>query len=101
MLYNYILGMPLWSLTREHKDDLVKKRDDKREELEALRRRSPESLWEEDLNVFMAKLDEEEQAQRAEDFSGRHKGSKGGTSKVIYISFGLVITDPYMIVFTF
>ncbi|KAH8018804.1 hypothetical protein HPB51_012194 [Rhipicephalus microplus] len=81
--YNYLLGMPLWSLTMERKDDLLKKRDEKRE-LEVLRRKSPENLWEEDLDAFSAKLDEVEQAQRdEEDSTGvkTTKGSKGGRSK--------------------
>ncbi|KAL3187616.1 hypothetical protein MRX96_025105 [Rhipicephalus microplus] len=60
--YNYLLGMPLWHLTMERKDDLLKKRDETREELEVLRRKSPENLWEEDLDAFSAKLDEVEQA---------------------------------------
>ncbi|KAL3243432.1 hypothetical protein MRX96_020499 [Rhipicephalus microplus] len=84
--YNYLLGMPLWSLTMERKDDLLKKRDEKREELEVLRRKSPENLWEEDLDAFSAKLDEVEQAQRnEEDSTGAKttKGSKGGRSKAM------------------
>ncbi|XP_049270629.1 DNA topoisomerase 2-alpha [Rhipicephalus sanguineus] len=82
--YNYLLGMPLWSLTQERKDDLLKKRDEKREELQVLRRKSPENLWEEDLDAFSAKLDEVEQAQRDEENSTgvkTTKGSKAGRSK--------------------
>ncbi|KAL1432034.1 hypothetical protein MTO96_013397 [Rhipicephalus appendiculatus] len=82
--YNYLLGMPLWSLTMERKDDLLKKRDEKREELEVLRRKSPENLWEEDLDAFSSKLDEVEQAQRDEENSTgvkTTKGSKGGRTK--------------------
>ncbi|XP_049267876.1 DNA topoisomerase 2-beta [Rhipicephalus sanguineus] len=82
--YNYLLGMPLWSLTMERKDDLLKKRDEKRDELEVLRRKSPENLWEEDLDAFLTKLDEVEKAQRDEENSTgvkATKGSKGGRSK--------------------
>ncbi|KAH6946897.1 hypothetical protein HPB50_015967 [Hyalomma asiaticum] len=85
LYYNYLLGMPLWSLTRERKDDLLRKRDEKRDELEALRRKTPENLWEEDLVAFLAKLDEVEQAQRDEENSTAVKtikGSKGGRAKV-------------------
>ncbi|KAL3235365.1 hypothetical protein MRX96_022507 [Rhipicephalus microplus] len=67
--YNYLLGMPLWRLTMERKDDLLKKRDETREELEVLRHKSPENLWEEDLDAFCANLDELEQAQRDEENS--------------------------------
>lgn len=80
--YNYLLGMPLWSLTRERKDDLLKKRDEKRAELEVLRRKSPENLWEEDLDAFSAKLDEVEQAQRDEENGVKaSKGPKSGREK--------------------
>ncbi|XP_064478636.1 DNA topoisomerase 2-alpha-like [Ornithodoros turicata] len=67
--YNYLLGMPLWSLTRERKEDLLKKRDEKRAELEALRKKSPEHLWEEDLTAFEAKLDEVEKQEREDETS--------------------------------
>lgn len=68
--YNYLLGMPLWSLTRERKEDLLAKRDQKRAELETLRQKSPENLWEDDLTAFEAKLAEVEQQQRDEEASG-------------------------------
>ncbi|XP_077509861.1 DNA topoisomerase 2-alpha-like [Amblyomma americanum] len=80
--FNYLLGMPLWSLTRERKDDLLKKRDEKRAELEVLRKKSPENLWEEDLDAFSAKLDEVEEVERNEESGAKApKGSKGGRGK--------------------
>ncbi len=48
--YNYILGMPLWSLTRERKDDLLAQRDKKQAELSALLKKTNKDLWREDLN---------------------------------------------------
>ncbi|CAH8664527.1 unnamed protein product [Heterobilharzia americana] len=53
--YNYILNMPLWSLTKERKDDLLAQRDSKQNDLRVLRGKSPSDLWREDL----AKLQEE------------------------------------------
>ncbi|XP_075742142.1 uncharacterized protein LOC142795288 [Rhipicephalus microplus] len=81
--YNYLLGMPLWSLTRERKEDLLSKRDQKRAEVETLRRKTPENLWEEDLDVFMTKLDEVEKAERDDESSTGAKaaGLKLATSK--------------------
>merc|ERR1712042_128528 len=35
--YDYLLGMPMWNLTQEKKDELCKKRDDKQQELEKLK----------------------------------------------------------------
>lgn len=81
--YNYLLGMPLWSLTRERKEDLLAKRDQKRAEVETLRRKTPEDLWDEDLNALMTKLEEVEQAERDEENSSGAKaaGLKLGSSK--------------------
>ncbi|KAK4474635.1 hypothetical protein MN116_001770 [Schistosoma mekongi] len=53
--YNYILNMPLWSLTKERKDDLLAQRDAKQKELRILKSKSPSDLWREDLK----KLEEE------------------------------------------
>ena len=55
--YNYILGMALWCLSREKKDDLLKQRDDKSEELYQLKKKSPTDLWTDDLDSFLAELE--------------------------------------------
>ncbi|KAH7931487.1 hypothetical protein HPB49_025700 [Dermacentor silvarum] len=92
--YNYLLGMPMWSLTRERKEDLLAKRDQKREEVETLRRKTPENLWDEDLNAFTAKLEEVEQVERDDEnstgtkaaglkmASGKGGRPKGGSKKM-------------------
>ncbi|KAF5401692.1 DNA topoisomerase II alpha [Paragonimus heterotremus] len=50
--YNYILGMPLWSLSKERKDDLLAQRDTKQNELRSLRAKSASMLWREDLKIL-------------------------------------------------
>ena len=55
--YNYILSMPLWNLTREKKDELLKQRDGKSEELYQLRKKSPSDLWKDDLEAFVIDLE--------------------------------------------
>merc|ERR1712002_878807 len=67
--YDYLLGMPMWNLTKEKKDELCKKRDDKQQELEKLKATSKEDLWLADLDEFMAKLGEVEAQEAAEDAS--------------------------------
>jgi DNA topoisomerase II len=71
--YNYILSMPLWSLTLEKKEALLAERDKKRKELAELRSKSPQQLWRDDLDrlqnemkVLEAKLkaDEEESIKK-------------------------------------
>ncbi|TNM92697.1 hypothetical protein fugu_018099 [Takifugu bimaculatus] len=55
--FNYILNMPLWCLTKERVEELLKQRDLKRGELNELQRKSPEDLWKEDLAVFVEELE--------------------------------------------
>uniref|UniRef100_A0A4W4HG70 DNA topoisomerase 2 n=1 Tax=Electrophorus electricus TaxID=8005 RepID=A0A4W4HG70_ELEEL len=55
--FNYILNMPLWCLTKEKVDEVLKQRDIKVRELNELQRKVPEDLWREDLAVFIEELD--------------------------------------------
>merc|ERR1719369_2480863 len=75
--YDYLLGMPMWNLTKEKKEELCKKRDDKQQELERLKATSKEQLSETDLDEFSSKLDEVEAKEEAED-----AGDDGGNGVV-------------------
>ncbi|KAL4217342.1 DNA topoisomerase 2-beta [Mactra antiquata] len=83
--FNYILGMPLWNLTKEKKDELVGKKEAKAKELSELRRNSPETLWRNDLQEFLTELDRVEQHEREDAVlgvgGGALKGKAGKTSK--------------------
>ncbi|XP_022098408.1 DNA topoisomerase 2-alpha-like isoform X2 [Acanthaster planci] len=86
--FNYLLGMPLWSLTRERKDDLLKNRDNKCKELAELRRKSPTMLWKEDLEAFEQQLEVVEQQERDDEAMGvtnaaATKGAKKPRKKLI------------------
>lgn len=54
--FDYLLGMTMWSLTKEKKDDLLRQRDEKIGELKRLQSRTPISLWKEDLDNLLAEL---------------------------------------------
>lgn len=54
--YDYLLGMTLWSLTLEKKNELLKKRDEKIQELRSLQAKSPAHLWRDDLDAFLQKV---------------------------------------------
>lgn len=54
--YEYLLGMKLWALTLERKNELLKKRDEKMVELQTLQKKSPSDLWIEDLDALLAKV---------------------------------------------
>ncbi|XP_045766849.1 DNA topoisomerase 2-like isoform X1 [Maniola jurtina] len=74
--YNYLLGMSMWMLTKEKKDELLKQRDQKLSELTALKAKTPAMLWREDLDALMLKLDEVEEKERQDEASVNKKGSK-------------------------
>lgn len=51
--YDYLLGMTMWSLTKERYEKLLSQKDDKEKELNILLRKSAKDLWNEDLEDFM------------------------------------------------
>ncbi|XP_022655107.1 DNA topoisomerase 2-alpha-like isoform X2 [Varroa destructor] len=86
--YDYLLSMTMWSLTLERKEELLKKRDDKIAELEALRRKTPKDLWSEDLDAFAQKLEEVEakevsQMDKAEKKTTKMVSAKGAKGKML------------------
>lgn len=55
--YNYLLGMPLWSLTWERVEELKRQMQQKTLELETLEATSIEELWDKDLLAVVEELD--------------------------------------------
>ncbi|XP_052741685.1 DNA topoisomerase 2 isoform X2 [Bicyclus anynana] len=74
--FNYLLGMSMWMLTKEKKDELLKQRDQKLSELTALKAKTPAMLWREDLDALLIKLEEVEEKERQDEASVNRKGSK-------------------------
>lgn len=74
--YDYLLGMSMWMLTDERKNELLKQRDNKLTELSALQAKTPESLWEADLEALEKKLDEVEEKERQEELGVNLKTAK-------------------------
>ncbi|XP_034017358.1 DNA topoisomerase 2-beta [Thalassophryne amazonica] len=96
--FNYILNMPLWCLTKEKVEELLKQRDLKRGELNDLQRKSPEDLWKDDLAVFIEELDNVEAQEREEQNMGRAiklvKG-KVGKPKVKKLNLEETMPSPF------
>jgi DNA topoisomerase-2 len=61
--YDYLLDMPMRSLTYEKKEELLRKRDAKMAEYQVLCGKTPSDLWREDLNCFLVQLQETEDAE--------------------------------------
>ena len=56
ILYDYLLRMPFYSLTKEKVDDLNKQYDKKKKEFDELNKKSPSQLWLDDLDNLLALL---------------------------------------------
>merc|ERR1711874_854790 len=81
--YDYLMGMAMWNLTKEKKDALLKKRDEKLQEVERLKKKSEKDLWEDDLKEFIAALDKQEKLERDEESgnAAKVKGAKGAKGR--------------------
>ena len=76
----FIVTPELEVIWGEKIDELCKKRDEKRQELNELKATSKEELWRRDLREFLAKLDEVEEGERMDDEEG---GGGGGETKPV------------------
>ncbi|KAM3966414.1 DNA topoisomerase 2 [Aphomia sociella] len=74
--FNYLLGMSMWMLTKEKKEELLKQRDQKLFELKQLKEKTPSMLWRDDLDALLLKLDEVEEFERQEELGVNKKTSK-------------------------
>ena len=99
--FGYLLGMSMWMLTDEKKNELLKQRDTKLSELNVLKAKTPKNLWVEDLDAFIKKLDEVEDRERKEEnetFKKLNKSTapavKGGRAKASRKSGAMYETKP-------
>ncbi|XP_011866622.1 PREDICTED: DNA topoisomerase 2 isoform X2 [Vollenhovia emeryi] len=74
--FDYLLGMTMWSLTKEKKDDLLRQRDEKVTELKRLQSRTPISLWKEDLDNLLAELNKLEDKEKKDQNKAKQKEKK-------------------------
>ncbi|RMX40987.1 hypothetical protein pdam_00011595 [Pocillopora damicornis] len=77
--FGYLLSMSMLSLSREKKEELLKEKDNKLEELNILRRKSPQDLWLEDLDSFFEELERAEQQEKEDQ--EMYVKSKAGRSQ--------------------
>ncbi len=89
--FNYLLSMPLWNLTLEKKEEILKQQKAKSDELEELRKKTPEKLWLDDLAEFKEAYERTEQKEK-EDFEqslkkkvSSSKSAASYTVKSIYL----------------
>ncbi|XP_077359532.1 DNA topoisomerase 2-alpha isoform X2 [Festucalex cinctus] len=80
--YNYLLGMPMWFLTKEKKEELCKQRDAKMTELNTLKKKTPSDLWKEDLAAFLEELERVEAKEKEDAALPIPKTTKGKAGKM-------------------
>lgn len=71
--YDYLLGMSMWMLTEESKNELFKQRDAKISELNVLKKKSEYDLWLTDLDALENALLEMEEKQQNEQAMNSNK----------------------------
>ena len=91
--FEYLVGMPISTLTAEKAEKLMQEHQRKDQELKTLMKKKPADLWLEDLNVLETALDERDAAamqeeekeqdriQQAKSKAGRGRGLKRSASQ--------------------
>jgi DNA topoisomerase-2 len=74
--YDYLLSLPLWSITLEKVEELKRAAADKRAELDVLRATQPTQMWVKDLDAFVAALEEYEAFEKTEKELGTAQAKK-------------------------
>lgn len=88
--FNYLLDMPLWYLTKEKKDELCRLRNEKEQELDTLKRKSPSDLWKEDLATFIEELEAVEAKEKQDEQVGPPGKGEGQGEKHKWLKFCLL-----------
>jgi len=76
--YDYLLGMPIWNLTMEKKEKILKEQKEKGDELKALQAKTPSQLWLDDLDEFLGELNRVEAKEKEEESVSQLKAFKAG-----------------------
>ena len=86
--YDYLLTMPIWSLTMEKVEQLLKDKASKEDQVKHLIGQTVNDLWTADLDAFLAKWDEfEKQMEEAENTmpdNSTHVGKKKKTISTMF-----------------
>jgi len=76
--YDYLLGMPIWNLTMEKKEKILKEQKEKGDELKALQTKTPTRLWLDDLDEFLGELNRIEGKEKEDESVSQLKAFKAG-----------------------
>jgi len=81
--YDYLINMSLRNLTRERREEILKEQRDKHDKLEALQKKSPEDLYEDDITNFENEYQKALEKEREDEMSdvAHHTTKKQGGDK--------------------
>lgn len=81
--YDYLLSMPLWSLSYEKVNDLLKSKDNKIQEIDMLNATDIKDIWTSDMAEFLKELDTYEAAEEEDRLAGSfgNKAKRVGKGK--------------------
>ena len=74
--YDYLLSMPMWSLSQEKVQDLNSQMQTKQTEYNALKNTHPHHLWETDLKTFLDALDKQEDSDERDRLAVKGRTAK-------------------------
>ncbi|XP_077227115.1 DNA topoisomerase 2-like [Tasmannia lanceolata] len=80
--YEYLLSMPIGTLTLEKVQELLAQKEKLANEVEELKKVTPESLWRKDLDAFMVELDKQDKKDAEVEVEVAVKGMGGNAGKV-------------------
>ena len=89
--YEYLLSMPMWSVTEERVEQLIRQMQEKKQEHDALYEKHIHTLWKEDLDNFQVVLDqvwEQEEKDRLKHGGVKNDGKKKGKKKAAPVKKG-------------
>lgn len=79
--YDYLLTLPLWSLSQEKVAALKKQQNRKKEEYDELERTHIYQLWNRDLDNLLEALEKQEALDEKDRLAHKNKGISGGTKR--------------------
>ncbi|KAL7748705.1 DNA topoisomerase 2 [Sorochytrium milnesiophthora] len=79
--YDYLLSMPIWSLTHEKVVQLENELKEKKEELDYIISLTPTRMWEIDLDSFLLELEQNDEERKEREAAKAKKGAAGAAAK--------------------
>jgi len=79
--FDYLLGMPMWNLTKEKKDAILKQEQEKIHDLEVVKKKTPKDMYITDLDDLLALLDKVEEEERLDELNAGKKLANKASAK--------------------